>query len=700
MDSQLRTRIDDEIEQLKAELYRKASIWSRTRTPDEMLDLEQELQTTLNAFHSKVVGVMLAAIHRDKAFVAACRTQALYPGSINVAWLKVSVRSLGGHEVRIRTPYIISGRKKAGRRHKKGQRSRDGKGTYPVLRRLGVVGRATPALLAEVNRQLADGPSGAEAQERLDKRDIVLDPKTARRYIRDFASIALWQRQFAASNLDQVEVVEPPYLAGKRVVIGIDGGRLRIRVNKKDCREAKNKWPSFTTDKCEPKLFVIYTVDQKGRKEREGEVIYDGTVLSVRQLFALLKLRLKELGIAQAELVVIIGDGARWIWKGAAKLQESFVPKGIRVVEIVDWAHAIGTLTNPAKLGIKEFSQRQKWLRQIRELLKKGEVNKVVAALSDLDRSRDKGNVIRKAIEYFQTHQARMQYARFRSEGLPIGSGVIESGVRRIVGLRMKGASIFWRPENAEEILYLRCQIKSGRWLAFVKSTLSQWAANMSIPFAEALQIREQIAADFLGSHPPIYAVRSRNEVIRWARDLLEAGTSLIIDTETTGLGDNDEVIQLAVVDLESHVLFETLLRPTMPVSLGARAVHGITDETLASAPTFSDLYHTIASLISKRHLIAYNAEFDRRILMQTCQKYGLSKFEVAGWDCVMGQYARFEDGCHGTDDFKRHSLSAACARQGITINESHDAVEDCLLTLELIKMMAGADEDVKKGRL
>ena len=92
-----------------------------------------------------------------------------------------------------------------------------------------------------------------------------------------------------------------------------------------------------------------------------------------------------------------------------------------------------------------------------------------------LDAGNDKDKVIRTAISYFQTHQARMQYDLFRSEGLPLGSGSIESGVRRIVNLRLKGASLFWHPENAEAILYLRCQIKSGRWVTFVKSVLTQW---------------------------------------------------------------------------------------------------------------------------------------------------------------------------------------------------------------------------------
>ena len=105
-----------------------------------------------------------------------------------------------------------------------------------------------------------------------------------------------------------------------------------------------------------------------------------------------------------------------------------------------------------------------------------------------------------------------MQYAQFRDEKLPIGSGVIESGIRRIVNLRMKGTSIFWKPEKAESILYLRCQIKSGNWIPFVMETLSQWASKPIITSLEICQIRDQIATDFLESHPPHYKVKPRKE--------------------------------------------------------------------------------------------------------------------------------------------------------------------------------------------
>jgi DNA polymerase III subunit epsilon len=277
---------------------------------------------------------------------------------------------------------------------------------------------------------------------------------------------------------------------------------------------------------------------------------------------------------------------------------------------------------------------------------------------------------------------------------LPLGSGSIESGVRRIVNLRLKGASLFWHPENAEAILYLRCQIKSGRWVTFVKSVLTQWATDMATSLTQAYHVREAIATAVGASHPPKFVLDTRQDVITWARQVVETGEPLLLDTETTGLDATDEIIQLAIVDMHGNVLLDTLVRPTRPIAPEARAIHSITDQALADAPPVSALYHAIAPLLRHRPVLAYNAAFDRRLLAQTCTMYGLPPLEVAAWDCVMERYACFWGESANTGSFKPQSLSTACTQQGIGVHGHHEAVQDCLLTLALIKAMAVAGEE------
>jgi DNA polymerase III epsilon subunit-like protein len=690
MDAHLHTKINDVVEALKAELCRHTSCWSKIRTPSELFDFEQNLQAILNRLQTGLVGAVLEAIQRDQDFVTECQHQARRQcGVLNAGWRDVWVLTLGGQYTHLKTPYarLPKNANQGGRSEK---RHRHGTGVYPVLRRLGIIRRATPRFLAEVNRHLADGPSGAEAVERLTSREIMLKELSMWQHVKDFASMALWQRQMAMAHLDHATVIEPAPLAGKRVVVALDGGRLRLRINKIGSEQTPTR--KYATDKCEPKLFAIYTVDDKGNKERTDDVFYDGTLQSAAALFTLLKLRLTQLGIHQARLLIIIGDGASWIWHGVPGLRRDLALP-LRVVEIVDWGHAAGKLMPAAKVGLPELKQHP-WVKRMRTFLKQGNVRTIIAALQELDQRHDTDEVIRTTMQYFQTHEARMQYQSFRAEGLPIGSGSIESGVRRIVNLRLKGASIFWRPENAEEILYLRCQIKSGRWVQCVKSVLTQWASDMTISLTQAYHVRDAIATAVLASHPPVLVSEARQEVIMWARQVVEERETLLLDTETTGLDDHDEVIQLAIINMQGHVLLSTLIRPTVPVGTEARAIHGITDEVLAQAPSFSDLYETIAVLLGNRSVLAYHADFDRRILAQTCAKYGLPPVDVAAWDCVMERYAIFWEERSKAGHYKPQSLSTACMQQGIDVHGHHAAVQDCLLTLALIKAVAVADED------
>src|SRR5262245_12260367 len=592
MDVHLHTQINDVVEAFRAEVHQLAPCWSTIRTPSALFDFEQDLQAVLNRLQAGLVGAVLEAIHRDRDFVTACQHQARRQRGVhNDGWGEVWVHTLGGHHVHLKTPYARSLDK--GQEGLQQKRHQHGTGLYPVLRRLGIVGRATPRLLADANRHLADGPSGAEAVERFASREIRLTQKPMWGLVRDFASIALWQRQVAAMHLEQVPVLDPAPLAGKRVVVGLDGGRLRLRIDQSGAGQTPTR--KYTTEQCEPKLFAIYTIDPQGKKERQGDVFYDGTVQSADYLFLLLKLRLKQLGIPQAQALVIIGDGAGWIWNRVPDLRASLGLADLRVVEIVDWAHAAEKLMPAAKAAFQEPQQQQHWFKRMRILLKQGDVSAILTALEALEQRHDQDEAIRTAIHYFATHQGRMHYGQWRAEGFPLGSGSIESGVRRIVNLRLKGASLFWRPEHAEEILYLRCQIKSGRWVTFVKSVLTQWATDMAPSLAQAYHIRDAIATAVLAAHPPGAGGAARRDVSTWARQVLATGEPLLLDTETTGLEAHDEVIQLTIVDMQGTIVLDTLVRPTRPIAPEARAMHGITDQTLAEAPPFSDLYTTLA---------------------------------------------------------------------------------------------------------
>lgn len=105
----------------------------------------------------------------------------------------------------------------------------------------------------------------------------------------------------------------------------------------------------------------------------------------------------------------------------------------------------------------------------------RGEIERVIAAVRDLCRGRN-SKAIRTQRDYFIKNQSRMAYGKLTALKLPIGSGAIESTVRRVVNLRLKGASLFWCRASAEAILLLRSYYKAGRWNLLKRMATSHFA--------------------------------------------------------------------------------------------------------------------------------------------------------------------------------------------------------------------------------
>jgi len=108
----------------------------------------------------------------------------------------------------------------------------------------------------------------------------------------------------------------------------------------------------------------------------------------------------------------------------------------------------------------------------------------VLDALQDLCRGR-RASKMRKQIAFFRQHAHRMRYPEFKKIGLPIGSGAVESAIRQVVNLRMKGPGIFWTPDNVQRMLFIRCQLLSGRWQGFIRELLC--STTIQTPYSVAL---------------------------------------------------------------------------------------------------------------------------------------------------------------------------------------------------------------------
>ncbi len=140
----------------------------------------------------------------------------------------------------------------------------------------------------------------------------------------------------------------------------------------------------------------------------------------------------------------ITADGAIWIWN----LAPDYFPDS---VQIVDWYHAVEHLAKAAHALYPDDADRSlQWYCQMQTPLFRGEIWKIVKALDQAELE-DHAN-------YFRNHQRRMQYQQFRTDGYPIGSGTVESGIKQYKA-RLTGAGMRWSRSGAERMLVLRSAV-------------------------------------------------------------------------------------------------------------------------------------------------------------------------------------------------------------------------------------------------
>lgn len=437
------------------------------RNAEGFLRFEEEVLRILMVVSSHIVGGVVAYLHSDSNWVERSIStvrESTLRRTRRRGERTTSVRFLGGVTLKISTPYVNEDRSgRRGRRRGIGRRGKVGTGTYPVLLTLGIANRATPALASEVARQSVRNASFDEAQQALEERGIRLDKKTVRSLALKIGKVALDQRQARIEAANRGATLTEEF-AGRRIVIAADGGRVRTREGGRSGRRGKKGHRKYRTPWREPKLVIAYVIDRKGRKVKDAAPLYDGTLGDADAAFEILIAELQLRGAAKAKQIIVTGDGAPWIWNRANKLADDLGISSRRIVKVADFYHAVEHLTNIADLCAKWTpAERKQWVRTMRRRLKKGRVDAVIEAGRQLARGRN-AKKIAGEVQYFEDRKELMRYDEFHRRRIPLGSGAVESAIRRVVNLRLKGASIFWQGPNAERMLHLRCYLKAGRW--------------------------------------------------------------------------------------------------------------------------------------------------------------------------------------------------------------------------------------------
>jgi hypothetical protein len=155
---------------------------------------------------------------------------------------------------------------------------------------------------------------------------------------------------------------------------------------------------------------------------------------------------------------IVLGDGAPWIWNLTG---EHFGTSR----QVVDWYHAKEHLYAAGNLLHGEGSaQAHRWVKGLETLLYQGHARRIAEQLKELAKThRRVAKGLRKEAGYFEHNQRRMQYLETREDGFPIGSGMVESGVKQFRA-RFTGSGMRWSRDGAERLLPVRAAILSKRF--------------------------------------------------------------------------------------------------------------------------------------------------------------------------------------------------------------------------------------------
>lgn len=472
--------------------------WLEARTPAAFRAMELEVAKLAREFADEVMEMLLLSMLADDDFQAECCAASRAGAETKLRGTGsrvVEVTLLGGRRTRARVAYLQPDRRgMRGRPRGHGKRGKGGSGVYPALAALGIWFGVTPALADEITRQVTDSDSVRSGRAALARRGIDLGHKQTLRIVNAMGRRCVEQREKWL-----LDALEGPHrskgaLKGKRVVVGIDGGRIRTRVELGGRRNAKTGHHRFSADWREPKLFCIYVIAPNGDIEEKFRPIYDGTMENCDGAMVRLAGYLKALGVNEARRLVVVGDGARWIWDAMDTLIATVGISKRRVTEVVDWYHAVETLGEVADARVQwPPREREAWLKKTKSALHAGDIAGVMSCFDEIAVGR-RASAINKHRDYFVRNAARMTYAAFKAKKIPIGSGSVESAIRRVVNMRLKGNGTFWLEENAEAMLLLRSYLKAGRFDDLVDwstTTAARWwradaPRALAAPIAEA----------------------------------------------------------------------------------------------------------------------------------------------------------------------------------------------------------------------
>ena len=173
--------------------------------------------------------------------------------------------------------------------------------------------------------------------------------------------------------------------------------------------------------------------------------------------------------------------------------------------------------------------------------------------------------------------------------------------------------------------------------------------------------------------------------------DIIRSKNFLVLDTETTGLDATSEIVSIAVIASDGRPLLNTLVHPTRAIPKEATAIHGITNAMVKSVLPFP--VEILTQILTGQNVIVYNVGYDVTMLYRSVEAANMPKVEwsqIANWYCAMETFAEiYGDWNDYRQNYRWQTLHKACVHYGIPLTNGHNALDDCLATLEVCRAMA-----------
>lgn len=336
------------------------------------------------------------------------------------------------------------------------------RGHSPRDRELGVEGVAYSPGVRRMMAVVGSDSSFEQGREQLELlAGLEVTAKAVERQAEAIGSDIEAGEQAEIRRAKQLELPEVCVPAVPLLYIEMDGTGVPVVKAETEGRAGKVEGQAAHTR--EVKLGCVFTqtaTDKQGRPVRdENSTTYVAAIETAEEFGLRLYTEAWRRGWSSAQKKVVLGDGAVWIWN----LADQHFPGAIQIVDLYHARQHLWELS--AKLFPNDEPGRRHWMAICLDRLEEGKIEALVKTLRALHpTSEELVRSVNNAADYFARNTERMRYPKFRTQGLFVGSGVVEAGCKTVIGTRLKRSGMFWTVRGANTIIALRCCRLSRRF--------------------------------------------------------------------------------------------------------------------------------------------------------------------------------------------------------------------------------------------